>query len=341
MMIEETHIEKEQSPITDVAMNWNATRLAVVNSEVKLLRLYRKSERDASQWTFVQRLVLEVVPRKIKWGHPDFGTSFIVKTSDNNVLVYKEMKGVAAPTDAQGQKISKWELLLDKNSKFPDSTEARMVDVKFSPSHLGTPRSPGYSLSVIYDSGEIEMFNLTEFYDPSSPRPARSRFRATISHKPLRCFSWKKDEEQIDALAIAYQDQNQTPMESKKDRISLWVFKEDFKKVDSLSQINELLSNEIEDANWAITNGKSFHTLCCCGRDGIIVCRLQLALKASVYETTVLDVFQDGKSPFSYPIRCKFNHVASFITTSTNDSKLKIWRKIENNKWEEEKLALK
>ena len=321
--------DEDKYTVNSIALSWNAIRMALTSIEMKVIMMYKKntSGEGSSEWQFVQKIQLDVQPLKVRWGHPDHGNSFIVKTSNNNVMAYKEMRGV----NSQAVNSVRWEMIVDKNSKSPDSYEFRMVDVKFAPS------SVGFAVSIIYDDGCIEVMDLSEFFDTTKP-PSPTR-KQQITSKPLRCFSWRKDEGGSEALVVAYSDQNTSGMSSQKDRISLWAFSPKeryFHQIHKLGQINEKINNEIEDCNWSMSNGKSFQTVCCCGRDGLIVCRFTID---SSDQVTVLDVFQDGGSLFSYPIRCKFNHVASFISMTTVDGKIKVWRKVDHHEWKEEKVV--
>lgn len=142
----------------------------------------------------------------------------------------------------------------------------------------------------------------------------------------------------MDAVVVAYNDQSTEA--SGKDRISIWGYKEKFFLLDNLLKVNALLDSEVEDVNWSISCGRSYQMLCCCGKDGILVWRMSMDSTASMEGTSILDIFKDGGSQFSYPIRSKFNYLASLITTSSNDSKIKIWRKIEDYKWKEDRVIV-
>ena len=162
------------------------------------------------------------------------------------------------------------------------------------------------------------------------------RAKQQISERPLRCLSWKKDEGTLDAVVVAYHDQSQEA--TGKDRISIWAYRDKFCLQDPLLQVNGLLDSDVEDVNWAISCGRSYQLLCCCGKDGIVVWRMTWDESSTPVVTSVLDVFKDGGSQFSFPVRCKFNYMASLITTATNDGKLKIWRKNDNYKWTEDRV---
>lgn len=162
------------------------------------------------------------------------------------------------------------------------------------------------------------------------------RAKQQISEKPLKCLSWKKDEGHLDAVVVSYNDQSLEA--SGKDRISVWAYKDKFYLQDPLLKVNSLLDSDVEDVNWSISCGRSYQLLACCGKDGIVAWRMAWDETTNPISTAVLDVFKDGGSQFSYPIRCKFNYMGSLISTSTNDAKIKVWKKSDDYKWQEERV---
>ena len=184
----------------------------------------------------------------------------------------------------------------------------------------------------------MEVISLQESSTTTATVNAQSQIRAKqqVSEKPLKCHSWKKDEGNVDAVVVSYNDQSTEA--TGKDRIAIWAYKDRFCLQDPLLKVNSLLDSDVEDVNWAISCGRSYQILCCCGKDGIVVWRMTWNEMTTPVSTSVLDVFKDGGSQFSYPVRCNFNFVASLIASSTNDSKIKVWKKGSNYSWEEEKV---
>jgi hypothetical protein len=191
---------------------------------------------------------------------------------------------------------------------------------------------------MIYQNGFLEVLSLQEPSTNSANVNTNSLIRAKqrISDKALKALSWKKDEDHGDAVVVSYCDQSTEA--SGRDRISIWGYKDKFYLLDPLLKVNGLLDSDVEDVNWSISCGRSYQMICCCGKDGILVWRMNFDNSVMLASTSVLDVFKDGGSQFSYPIRCKFNYMASIITTSSNDSKIKIWAKVDNYKWIEDQM---
>lgn len=319
---------------SEIVLNWNSSRLAVCQ-ESNLITIFRKSKKDES-WKDGQKITIDSSPKRLKWAHSDFGNAFVIKTSDNRVLVFKEKNVTQFDDSHDMKKVMKWEQIFEKNIHEEDTV---LQDIKFAPPHFGRPQAKlGFAISMIYQNGFLEVLSLQEPSTHTANVNANSLIRAKqkISDKTLKALSWKKDEEFGDAVVVSYCDQSTEA--SGRDRISIWGYKDKFFLLDPLLKVNSLLDSDVEDVNWSISCGRSYQMICCCGKDGILVWRMRFEHAASQLSTTVLDVFKDGGSQFSYPIRCKFNYMASLITTSSNDLKIKVWTKAPDYKWIEDRV---
>jgi len=325
-MIEQLSIDSTPL-INEVVLNWNSTRLACCSEDSNTVKIYKQNERDKSNWELSKKVTIDSPPKKLKWAHSDFGNAFAVKTVDNRIIVYKE-KAFTQPNESNvPTKINRWEPIYEENAS---EEEAFVRDIKFAPSHFG------YAISVVYDNGVLKVVSLDESTSfEKQATKGKVICKEKISSKPLKAFSWKKDEGKIDAVVVCYSEQS-SKNSAGSDRISLWGYKENLFLIDPLKQINDKHDSEIEDVNWAISNGRSFHLVCSCGKSGILVWRMTINETNDPVTATILDTFRDGASVFSYPVRCKFNHVASFIATVTNTSRMRVWRKAKDWEWKGE-----
>jgi hypothetical protein len=119
-------------PCSEIALNWNSTRLAICQ-ESNLIRIFRKSRKDGS-WKDDQKITIDSSPKKLKWAHSDFGNAFVIKTSDNRVLVFKEKNMTQFEDGHEVKKFMRWEQIYEKNIQDEDTI---LQDIKFAPPHFG------------------------------------------------------------------------------------------------------------------------------------------------------------------------------------------------------------
>lgn len=317
------------SGVKDLSINWNTSRLAV-SCEHGEIRIYKRVTRDYKEtWDFMQSINLSSECRKLKWAHSDLGNAFIVLTEDVKVSIYREMQITIMIADGIPSKKMSWEAfpVIDEHSV---ETYGGIRDVKFAPSHFG------FAVTILYNKGLIEVKSLQDIQGfMGSKGPGKVLLNHQISSN-MKSISWKKDTDgPSDAFVVAYTDQGRD--NSSKDRISIWGYKNGWSKLDPLTQLNQLLNYDVEDVNWAIRNGRSYHSLACAGVDGLFIWRMTIKyFESQEPKIEFLDYFSSGGHPSSFPIKVKFNYLGSFAVTVNKLGKMKIWKKDGKRNWIEE-----
>lgn len=121
------------TPCTEIVLNWSSTVMAICH-ETNLIRLFKKSKKDGS-WQETQQIVTDSSPKRLKWAHSDFGNAFVIKTTDNRVIVYKEKNETQFDDEFESKKYSKWEPIFEKAMQEEDTI---VQEVKFAPPHFGS-----------------------------------------------------------------------------------------------------------------------------------------------------------------------------------------------------------
>lgn len=333
--------------IHDLAYDHFGKRVATCSSD-QTIKIWQKS--DIGAWIKISSFrAHDSTIFKVKWAHPDFGSIIASCSYDRSVIIWEEKrKGPRKKSEVSSitSEEDSYSSTFVQKVKFADSKES-IEDIKFGPKHMGlvlaSASSDGYlRIYEAQDLTNLALWKLTH--------------EIQVNSLGINGISWNKNSAEPPMIAVAAKDANTSSMNKSMIKVqnpeqssqialdSVPPLNEDkllliyaltnntWNLIGDLKNDDKLHRNAINDVSWALLNGRSFHTLASCGKDGVFIWYLRFEMDETKHlGLRVLDtqVLYDNVTVW----KVSWNVMATLLAYSGQDGKVRICKCGYDRKW--------
>jgi len=295
--------------VFDMSYDWHGKRLAVVSADRKIT-IYNL-ENDG-KWAKNSEFSAHYGPIwKIKWAHDTLGSVIATCSFDKKVMVFEE--NIITVVDEQGNptKKSTWE---NKASFF--NAQEPTEDLKFG------PRSKGLVLATCSSDGRFYTYDLRSFQN------IKDMAKVQVSSEGLLSLTWNKNSFERDMLMVGARGSK----DRSKPTLTLWHMKPENSQWALLAELvsqSQGHFDSVYDISWAALNGRSFHYVVSCGKEGVFVWKFKI-LSNSI---EILDLKTFMPEIDAVPICASWNLMATLIVVSCSNSMISLWKRTKDFHW--------
>ncbi|EGR27557.1 sec13, putative [Ichthyophthirius multifiliis] len=279
--------------IHDIAFDYYGKKLATCSTD-RSVKIYQKSSNG--EWKQINSITNQDGPVwKVKWAHPEFGNILAACSMDRYINIYEENRDFNQKDQSKknNQKYNKYVYKINKdkqgtwrNTQIYDNES--IEDMKFGPKHLGL------ILAIARADGIIRIFM---FKDMLNLQIQEKITEINITKLGINSISWSKNRFDKPMIAIGCKDFNTSQIKhycnvygntikmpeevEKSECFQIYAINiianqqklnQQIKIYPDETKQNEFLhSQAVNDVSWSLHNGKSFHLIGTCGKEGAIV----------------------------------------------------------------------
>lgn len=345
-MFSKTNFELADSQacfIHDLAYDYFGNRVATCSSDQKI-KIWQKS--GTGKWTPACAFKAhESTIFKVKWAHPDFGSILASCSYDRSVIIWEE-KGKGPNRNRSGfreDEESSSSIFIER-AKLIDNKES-IEDIKFGPKHLGLILASASADGYIRIYTAPDLTNISEW---------KRIHEIRVNTLGINSISWNKNPTEPPMIAVAAKDSNTSFMNKKgitteyipqmnvdnvspinEDKLVLvYVLRENtWNLLGELKSEEKCHKNAVNDVSWAILNGRSFHMVASCGKDGVFIWYIKIENK----ETKDISLSVIGTQLINNNVtvwKVSWNILATLLAYSGQDGKVRICKCGYDRKWQ-------
>jgi len=343
----ETHNEEF---IHDLSFDFFGKRIATCSSD-HIIRIYSKN--DKGNW--VKTTSFEAhdgIIWKVKWAHPDYGSIIATCSADKTVMIWEEKKPSSTKSSTpHSLKVEEEEFLWSNRMKLFESKES-IEDIKFAPKHMGL---------VIASASADGSVRIYEAADLMRLNSWKAPYRIEVNTLGINCISWNKNPFDPPMIAVGSKDATNSLMNksvmktqhthsqstsienaktgSAEDKyLSIYVYKGDHWAFSTFLSFESPSGEKIEhkyavnDVSWNQLNGRSYHLISSCGKDGVFVWYIKITKEDN--QGPVIKIL-DAKKVYSGVTiwKCSFNIMGTLLSFSGQDNKVRICKGGYDRSW--------
>ncbi|EGR34131.1 ribosomal protein, putative [Ichthyophthirius multifiliis] len=285
-------------------------------SDDKLIKIWQKNSEGG--WELQSSIQTEDGPVwKIKWAHPSFGIMLAACSIDRSVYIYEEFRDITLNMN------SKWKITKLQSDK------EQIEDIKFAPESLGLVLTVAYSDRCIRNFIFKDMINLQLY----------STLPDILLNMPVNCVSWNKNRFEPAMIAIGCKEQESKQynrdniMEIQQNCFCIYIQDEktqSFKEI-KFSNQEQTHKQTVNDVSWSQLNGRSFHLIATCGKEGAKIWYLQYKQDSM----QVLQVFDlSGFNLINAEVqKISWNIMGSLLATSDSNNDITLYKSFGYGQW--------
>jgi len=337
--------------IHDLSFDFFGKRIATCSSD-HMVRIYSKDNKGS--WVKTASFQAhDGIIWKVKWAHPDFGSIIATCSADKTVMIWEEKKQVPTKpnTPLSFKVVEEEESVWHNRIKLPESKES-IEDIKFAPKHIGLV------VAAASADGSIRIYEASDLMRLNS---WKAPYRIEVNSLGINCISWNKNPFDPPMIVVGSKDatnsfMNKSAMKvhhihsqsssleneninasSDEKYLSIYVYKGDhwafLQSLTFESPTGERIehTSAVNDVSWNQLNGRSYHLIASCGKDGVFVWYVKFT-KEDANPLKILDakkIYDGGVNIW----KCSFNILGTLLSFSGQDNKVRICKGGYDRSW--------
>ena len=335
--------------IHDLSFDFFGKRIATCSSD-HWVRIYSKD--DKGNWIKTASFQAhDAIIWKVKWAHPDYGSIMATCSADKTVIIWEEKKQATAKASTPLFKAEEEESVWQNRIRLPESKES-IEDIKFAPKHIGLV------VAAASADGSVRIYEAADLMRLNS---WKAPYRIEVNSLGINCISWNKNPFDPPMIVIGSKDaatsfmnrslmkvqytstntvgiENGNVNASPDDKyLSIYLFKGDHWHFLSFLSFENSTGDKIEhtsavnDVSWNQLNGRSYHLIASCGKDGVFVWYVKFIKEESGVSMKILDAKRIYSGVNIW--KCSFNIMGTLLSFSGQDNKVRICKGGYDRSW--------
>jgi nucleoporin SEH1 len=335
--------------IHDLSFDFFGQRVATCSSDQQI-KIFSKNEKG--KWTKTASFQAhDATIWKVKWAYPDFGSIIASCSADKSVIIWEEKKITPNKSGPSMLKTEENESVWYLKAKLIESKES-IEDIKFAPKHMGL---------VIAAASADGIIRIYEAPDIMNLQVWRQTGEIVVNNIGINCISWNKNPfdppmiivgskdsttsftnknamkvQQIDNVGGTTIENSNIVVNPDEKYLSVFVFRDSHWNL--LSQLSYDTTggdkfehkNAVNDVSWNQLNGRSYHLVASCGKEGVIVWYLRFPKEESGVK--ILDAKRISSNDVTI-WKCSFNLMGTLLAFSGQDNKVRICKGGYDRNW--------